>query len=128
MINFIDNNLIVYSLCTISGLIITGFYIKYYFYSTPVINTSYSPPTFNISLDDLKEIEIQSQQEANDKLDQLLQEVFDNDGYIDQDKLNQVLKNILGDEDYEHYQAELQDADNDFSQIIQDIFDSFDLF
>ncbi len=32
-------------------------------------------------------------------------------------------KNIFTEEEYEQYQAELLDADNDFSQNLQDIFD-----
>jgi hypothetical protein len=128
MINFIDNNLIVYSLCTISGLIITGFYIKYYFYSTPVINTSYSPPTFNISLDQLKEIEIESEKKARDKFAQELQDILDNENlpYQEtQDQLDQVFKDYLTEEGYDQYRSELENVDNDFSEIIQDIFDIF---
>jgi hypothetical protein len=51
-----NNDLVIYTFCTISICLITGFIIKSYFYST-VIQTPNSPQTFNFTLDQLKEIE-----------------------------------------------------------------------
>ena len=120
--SYIINNDLVY-IYLISGIIIitTGCFIKSYFYST-VIETPNSPPTFNFSLDQLKEIEIQSEQETHKKLSleqsKELEDILDNEG-----DLNEFVKNIFTEEEYEQYQAELLDADNDFSQNLQDIFD-----
>lgn len=136
--NYIINNLLnndLISICLISGIVCltTGYFIKYKFLNSSLIETPNSPPTFNFSLDQLKEIENQSQVESHKKgtLDQLkelkeLKENLDNEGEV-----KDILKRRLTKEEYEQYQAELLDPDNDFSQNLQDIFDkieNFDIF
>jgi hypothetical protein len=111
----LNNDLILIGLCSISVCLITGYCINYYF-SPIVISTSYSPPTFNISLDELKEIEIQSEQETDKNLS------------VDTRELEDLLKEIFTEEEYNQYQAEMLVADNDFSQNLQDIFDAIDIF
>ncbi len=86
--SYIINNDLVY-IYLISGIIIitTGCFIKSYFYST-VIETPNSPPTFNFSLDQLKEIEIQSEQETHKKLSleqsKELEDILDNEGDLNE--------------------------------------------
>lgn len=115
MTNLLDNNLLVYSVCTISVVLIIGFGIKYY--STPNINTPNSPPTFNIRLDQLKEIEIQSIFEGGEPLDQETKE-----------KLDQDLKTILGEEEYAKFQQETQELGDQMIQEVQSLLDNIDLF
>lgn len=133
--NYIINNLLnndLITICLISGIVCltTGYFIKYKILNSTNIETPNSPPTFNFSLDQLKEIENQSQVESYKKgtLDQLkelkeLKENLDNEGEV-----KDILKRRLTKEEYEQYQAELLDPDNDFSQNLQDIFDKLDNF
>jgi hypothetical protein len=114
MTNFIDNNLLVYSVCTITVCLITSFCIKYYFYST-VIETPNSPPTFNLTLDQFKE----------------MQDILDREDLLDQetnDKLDQDFKNILGDENDVDFQSEIEENQHHFNDDFQSIFDIIDLF
>jgi hypothetical protein len=129
--NYLINNLLnneLVSICLISGIVCltTGYFIKSYLDSTH-FQTPNSPPTFNFRLDQLKEIENQSQEESNKNLslDQLkqLEERLDNEGEFDD-----LFKEILTEEEYKQYQEELLDPENDFSQNLQDIFDNFDNF
>lgn len=55
-----DNDVILLGLCTITVCLITGFCIKYYFVTTE-IETPNSPPTFNFTTNQLREIEIQAE-------------------------------------------------------------------
>jgi hypothetical protein len=84
-----------------------------------------------MSLDQLKEIEIQSEQEARDKFAQELQDILDNENLLyqeTQDQLDQAFRDYLTDEGYDQYQAELENPDNDFSENLQNIFDNLDIF
>ena|ERR1700682_1903371 len=114
--NLIDNNYISYGLfATTAGFI--GYLVINSYFTPTVINTPNSPPTFNFTLDQLKDIEIHSQQETHKNL---ILDQLDNEGEFDE-----IFKQILTEEEYKQYQAELLDADNDFSQNLQDIFDLF---
>jgi hypothetical protein len=128
IINYlIDNDYVIYSLCTVSVCLIAGYFIKSRFLNSTVTETPNSPPTFYISLDQLKEIEIQSEQENQPKLtDGQLDEIedtLDNDG-----QLNDIFKKIFTKEEYEQYQRELLDPEIDFSDNLQAIFDNYDIF
>jgi hypothetical protein len=82
--NLIDNNYVIYTLCTATVCLITGFFIKSYLYST-VIETPNSPPIFYLNIDHLEEI-----QETLDQGDELDQETPQNPNLDrDQDMLDQ---------------------------------------
>lgn len=66
----INNGLVFYSLFISTGVLLTGSFIKSYFYST-VIETPYTPPTFNYTPQQLRE------------MDDLMTQ-----GVLNQDKLN----------------------------------------
>jgi hypothetical protein len=124
--NLIDNDVIVYSLCTVTICLITGFYIKSYFYSS-IIEIPNSPPTFNFSLDQLKEIENQSEQESHKELS--VEQIEELEDKLDkEEELDDIFKEILNEEEFKQYQSELLNPDVDFSDNLQDIFDKYDLF
>jgi hypothetical protein len=80
----IDNNYVIYTLTTTTVCLIIGLVIKYYFYST-VIETPNSPPIFNLTMDQIEEI-----QEIFDKGDELDKEIPQNPNLDrDQDMLDQ---------------------------------------
>jgi len=114
----INNDLVFYSLFISSGVLLTGLFIKSYFYPT-VIETPYSPPTFNLTLQQLREIETPPLPSNSS----LVQDILDNEG-----DFNDIFKDILTEEEYNQYQTELLDPDNDFSENLQAIFDSLDIF
>lgn len=96
----IDNKYLTLSI--ISLTVITGFWIKSYFFTTPSSPPN-SPPTFNLSLDQLKEIEV----EAEDKISHFnleqLSEIVDKLNRGEEleedirDKLNQDFKILVND-------------------------------
>jgi hypothetical protein len=104
---FINNELVLYSLCVATVCLITGFYIKSVFYSTD-IETPSSPPTFNLNLEQLKEV-----QDILDKGDELNQET--------KNKLDLDFKEILG-SDYDQFNQEISEIDDQFRQALQEIF------
>jgi|ERR1700722_1017923 len=108
MNNLLNNDIIIYSLCTVTLCLITGYYIKSYFNST-VIESPNSPPTFNLNHEQIKEI-----QGILDKGDELDKET--------RDKLDQDFKSILGPENHAEYQQEIQEIQDQLNQQIQDIF------
>lgn len=100
--DFLINN----NLALISGIVIfiTGyFFIKSKFLNSSEIETS--PLTSNSSVE----------QEIQTRLD-------------NEENLDDILKQILTKEEYDQYQAELLNPANDFSENLQVIFDSFNLF
>jgi hypothetical protein len=120
----IDNDYVIYGLIATTVGFIGYKFISSYAISTP-IQTPNSPPTFNLTLDQLKEIEIQSEQETHKlSLNQLkeLKDRLDNE-----EELDDILKNILTEEQFKLYQAELLDPKNDFSDNLQDIFDNLNI-
>ena len=106
--NLLQNNFV--SIYIISGVvcIITGYYIKSYFYST-VIETPNSPPTFNLNKLQIKEI-----QAILDKGEELNKET--------QEKLDQDFRAMLGDENYLEFKAEIDEIDLQMTQEISDLF------
>jgi|SRR5579864_692261 len=120
--NLINNDIIFYSLCTVTVCLITGFYIKSYFYSS-IIEIPNSPPTFNLSLDQLKQIEKQSEQELSVEQMEELEDKLDKE-----EELDEIFKEILNEAEFKQYQSELLNPDVDFSDNLQDIFDKYDLF
>jgi hypothetical protein len=107
--NLLNNDLVI--ICLISGVVCltTGYFIKTFFYSSP-INT---PQTFNFTHEQLKEL-----QHTLDKGDALDKEI--------QDKLDQDIEQILGEENYAEFQQELQQIQADFDNQLQDIFNNVD--
>nr|YP_009487316.1 hypothetical protein [Russula virescens]AWB36218.1 hypothetical protein [Russula virescens] len=103
--NLLENNLIFYGLGSVSICLITGFCIKSYFFTTPSSPPN-SPPTFDLSLDQQKEIEADAEakvnQSSNLTLEQLSEiinklnqgEVLDEDI---RDKLDQDFKLLIND-------------------------------
>lgn len=111
MVNFlIDNNYVFYGLCSVSICLITGYFIKSYFYST-VIETPNSPQTFNFTNNQLNEIQ------------DLLEQGEDLDPQI-QEQLNQDFQNILGEENFANFQQDVQDLETELVQQLQDIFNN----
>ncbi len=108
--NLLQNNFV--SIYIISGVvcIITGYYIKSYFYST-VIETPNSPPTFNFNNEQIKEI--QAILDKGDKLDKEKQEQLDQD-----------FRAMLGDENYAEFTAEIEEIDLQMTQEISDLFNN----
>jgi hypothetical protein len=89
--------------------LLTGFWIKSRYFTK--IQTPNSPPTFNFSHEQLKEI--------ND--------MFDKGELLDQntqDKLNQDFANILGKEEYERLMKETLDLQNKLNNEVEDLLSS----
>jgi RAB protein geranylgeranyltransferase component A len=117
LMNYILNNdLVIYSLCSVTICLVTGYFIKSYLYSVSLSNqTPNSPPTFNFTLEELKQIE----------------DSLDNNNELDQEtknKLDHDFKNMLGEEHYEEFTKEMQDINTDLTQQLQDIFNDPTLF
>lgn len=119
MINLFNNDLIYIYL--ISGIVIltTGYFLKSYLTST-IIETPNSPPTFNFTLQKLKEIE-----ETFDRTE--LGSPVTLDEKV-QDKLDPNLTNILSQENYDQYQQVMDKLHLDFGNELQVIFNNLDLF
>ena len=133
LFNYIlDNNFVFYGLFSTTAGILGYLYMKSYFNST-LNQTPNSPQTFNFTLDQLKEIEdtaaeasktnISPEQlsEANQILDRgepLPQEL--------QDKLDEDLQNIKGEELYTDLQRDLLQIQNDFENNLQNFFENLD--
>ena len=114
MINIIfDNNLLSPALFTVAAGMLGYLFIKSY-YNTPTIQTPDSPPTFNFSHEQIKEINT-----ILDREEELNQET--------KDKLDEDFRNILGD-DYANFQEEISEIENEFASSLQDIFQNFDNF
>lgn len=114
MNTLLNNDIVFYSFCTITVCLLTGFYIKYYFYSS-VIETPNSPPTFNLTLEQLKE----------------MQDILDREDILDletNDNLDQDFQNILGDENEVDFQSEIEENSHEFSDDFQSILDVIELF
>ena len=54
--NVMSNEYVIYTICTITVCIISGYLIKSYFYSNPTTNGTQTPPTFNLTVDQVKEL------------------------------------------------------------------------
>ena len=129
----IDNNYVIYGLISCGVCLISGFFIKSYFYST-LIETPNSPKTLNFTLDQMREIQDILDNEGEYETPNLplkitteqnkeVQDILDNEGELDD-----YFKQIFTTEEYNQYKAELLHPENDFSQNLQDIFDNFDIF
>jgi hypothetical protein len=114
--NYIINNLLnndLITICLISGIVCltTGYFIKYKLLNSSLIETPNSPPTFNFSLDQLKEI----------------QDLLDNGGVLNQEtqhKLDQDLQTIMGEDLYNEMQADLQALDVEFANQLQELLNN----
>jgi len=107
----IDNNYVIYGLISCGVCLISGFFIKSYFYST-LIETPNSPQTFNFSPEQMREIK----------------EFMEEGGVLNEEtneKLDQDLQTIMGEDLYNNFQADLQSLDNEFSQALAEIFNNF---
>jgi hypothetical protein len=103
--NLIDNNYVSYGLFATTAGFIGYLVIKSYFYTT-VIQTPNSPPTFNFTLDQLKECGV-----ILDRGEALAQE--------DRDKLDLDLQTIMGEEQYNQFNQELN------AEFERELFSSF---
>jgi hypothetical protein len=111
ILNYImDNDYVIYALFTTTVGFIGYKFISSYINST-VIETPNSPPTFNFSLEQLKEV-----QDILDRGDQLDQEV--------QDNLDQDLQTIMGEDLYNQFQTDLQAIENEFNQGLQELLNN----
>jgi predicted PurR-regulated permease PerM len=107
---FENNDILFYGLFTGMVGAVGYLIIKSYFYST-VIETPNSPPTFNLSPNQIKELN-----EILDKGDKLDKEI--------QDKVDQDFQTILG-ENADQFNQDIQEIQNDLENTLRDIFDSF---
>ncbi|TLY78162.1 MAG: hypothetical protein E6K49_06295 [Gammaproteobacteria bacterium] len=109
MLNYlIDNNYVIYGLCTTTAGFIGYLVIKSYFYST-IIETPHTPQTFNFTPEQFLSI--------NSFLDQ--------GGVLNKetnDRLDQDLQTIMGEDDYNNFQDDLQAINNEFSQELLRVF------
>jgi hypothetical protein len=104
--------------------LISGFYIKSYFFTK--VQTPNSPPTFNFTHEQIKEI--------NDLLDKTnvfekdiseINQIAERGSVLDKDlsdKLDEDFKNILGEEDYSDFTQEMQEIQDELQKALQDIF------
>jgi hypothetical protein len=106
--NLIDNNYVIYGLFPTTVGLISYLVIKSYFYST-IIETPNSPQTFNFTPEQFLSI--------NSFLDQ--------GGVLNKetnDRLDQDLQTIMGEDDYNNFQDDLQAINNEFSQELLRVF------
>lgn len=125
----LDNNYVIYALFTSTVGFMGYLIIKSYFYSS-IIDSPNSPQTFKLSPELLKECQEILDNEGeyeipnlSPELNKEVQDTLDNEGELDD-----FLKNIFSEEEYNQYKEELLYPENDFSQNLQDIFDNFDIF
>lgn len=109
-------------------------YIKSYFYPT-ISETPNSPPTFNLTLEQLREAEaeVNQNQKFNFTPEQMkdIKQKLDNGETLDQetkDKLDEDFKNILGLENYAEFQADMQQIHADMENELQELLNNLDLF
>ena len=96
--NLIDNNYVIYGLFTITAGLTTYLVIKSYLYPS-IIET---PPTFNFTQRELSDI----------------QEFMNQGGVLNQetnDRLDQDLQTIMGEDLYNEFQHDIQLIDNEFT-------------
>jgi hypothetical protein len=99
------------SICLISGIVIltSGYFLKSKILNPPINQTPNSPPTFNFTHEQIREINA----------------LLDDGGVLNQetnDKLDQDLKIMLG-EEYENYQADILKIEEEFTSGLQLILD-----
>jgi len=90
--------------------LLTGFYIKSKFFKK--IQTPNSPPTFNFTHDQLREI----------------QDILDQGDILDketQDKLDQDFDNILGEEGYNKFNQDIQVLQDEFNREVEELLSNF---
>lgn len=121
ILNKIENNILInYNLeiiCLVSVIgLASSIYFLYnssYFNSTDHIHTPDSPPTFNFTHNQIRE----------------LNELLDSGVVMDKetsDKLDQDIKTMMGEEDYNAFTHELEEINNQFISEFNDILDNID--
>jgi hypothetical protein len=108
MTDLLNNDLIIYSICTVSVILVTGLIIQYYFINK-TIETPNSPPTFNFTSAQLRELD----------------QEFEKGKKLDDETLHKVeedFSKILGEEDYDKYNQEVQQIQDDFNKELDNIF------
>jgi len=105
MQNLLTNDLVYIYL--ISGIVCltTAYFIKTKFFNSSIIET---PPTFNFSQRELSDI----------------QEFLNQGGVLNQetnDRLDQDLQTIMGEDLYNEFQHDIQLIDNEFTQALHDL-------
>jgi hypothetical protein len=94
MINLSNNELIIYSIATVTVILVTSLLIHTYLVTT-TMETPDSPPTFNFAPKDLKELD-----QMMDTGAELSEEI--------KDKLEEDFSNILGKEEFSNFKQEQQ--------------------
>jgi hypothetical protein len=102
--NLIDNNYIIYGLCTTTACFIGYLVIKSYFYST-IIETPNSPPTFNLS------------GEQMDTLNKIIER------WEELENVNEDIQNIIGEEVFDRMEHNFEDLENKFEERFEDLED-----
>jgi hypothetical protein len=110
---FSNNDTLLYGFGTLTLCFMAGLYIYSNSCNTR-IDAPNSPRTFNLSHDQLKEI--------ND--------ILDKGGVLDPEtitELDQDFQSALGPENYSEFEAEMQQLQDEFQRDLQNIFENFDL-
>jgi hypothetical protein len=106
----IDNNYIIYGLCTTTACFIGYLVIKSYFYST-IIETPNSPPTFNLTGDQMNTL---------NKIIEKWEEL---------ENVNEDIQNITGEEVFERMDLKFKNLENDledrFEELEDELLDTF---
>jgi len=108
--NLIDNNYVIYALCTTTACFIGYLVIKSYFYST-IIETPNSPPTFNLSGDQMNTL--------NKRIEK----------WEELENVNEDIQNIIGEEVFERMDLKFKNLENDledrFEELEDELLDTF---
>jgi hypothetical protein len=108
--NLIDNNYIIYGLCTTTACFIGYLVIKSYFYST-IIETPNSPPTFNLS------------GEQMDTLNKIIEK------WEELENVNEDIQNIIGEEVFDRMEHKFKNLENEiedrFEDLEEELLDTF---
>jgi hypothetical protein len=106
----IDNNYIIYGLCTTTACFIGYLVIKSYFYST-IIETPNSPPTFNLTGDQMNTL---------NKIIEKWEEL---------ENVNEDIQTIMGEEVFERMELKFKNLENDledrFEELEDELLDTF---
>lgn len=106
----IDNNYIIYGLCTTTACFIGYLVIKSYFYST-IIETPNSPPTYNLS------------GEQMDTLNKIIEK------WEELENVNEDIQNIIGEEVFDRMEHKFKNLENEledrFEDLEEELLDTF---
>jgi hypothetical protein len=109
----INNDFIIYTICSITVCVISGLIIKNYFYHTT--NGTQTPPTFNLTHQQVKELN-----DILDKGEEISEENLN--------KLDEDFHKILGEEDAKNYEQEMKQIQEEMNKALEDLFNNMDFF